>query len=136
MFNPPNAKTFFETVWEIVREIPAGAVSSYGQIASMIPPDEDMAPARMKRLAPRWVGTALRKTPRGESIPWHRVINSRGTISFPPDSPQADEQRRLLEAEGVEFDSRGKVDLRRFAWMGPEADFLRRRNLLPPRSLG
>lgn len=136
MFNPPNAKTFFETVWEIVREIPAGTVSSYGQIASMIPPDEDMAPARMKRLAPRWVGTALRKTPRGESIPWHRVINSRGTISFPPDSPQADEQRRLLEAEGVEFDSRGKVDLRRFAWMGPEADFLRRRNLLPPRSLG
>ena len=102
----------------------------------MIPPDEDMAPARMKRLAPRWVGTALRKTPRGKSIPWHRVINSRGTISFPPDSPQADEQRRLLEAEGVEFDSRGKVDLRRFAWMGPEADFLRRRNLLPPRSLG
>ncbi len=136
MFNPPNAKTFFETVWEIVREIPAGTVSSYGQIASMIPPDEDMAPARMKRLAPRWVGTALRKTPRGKSIPWHRVINSRGTISFPPDSPQADEQRRLLEAEGVEFDSRGKVDLRRFAWMGPEADFLRRRNLLPPRSLG
>ena len=136
MFNPPNAKTFFETVWEIVREIPAGAVSSYGQIASMIPPDEDMAPARMKRLAPRWVGTALRKTPRGKSIPWHRVINSRGTISFPPDSPQADEQRRLLEAEGVEFDSRGKVDLRRFAWMGPEADFLRRRRLLPPRSLG
>ena len=136
MFNPPNAKTFFETVWEIVREIPAGTVSSYGQIASMIPPDEDMAPARMKRLAPRWVGTALRKTPRGESIPWHRVINSRGTISFPPDSPQADEQRRLLEAEGVEFDSRGKVDLRRFAWMGPEADFLQRRKLLPPRSLG
>ncbi len=136
MFNPPNAKTFFETVWEIVREIPAGTVSSYGQIASMIPPDEDMAPERMKRLAPRWVGTALRKTPRGESIPWHRVINSRGTISFPPDSPQADEQRRLLEAEGVEFDSRGKVDLRRFAWMGPEADFLQRRDLLPPRSLG
>ncbi len=136
MFNPPNAKTFFETVWEIVREIPVGAVSSYGQIASMIPPDEDMTPARMKRLAPRWVGTALRKTPRGKSIPWHRVINSRGTISFPPYSPQADEQRRLLEAEGVEFDSRGKVDLRRFAWMGPEADFLRRRNLLSPRSLG
>ncbi len=136
MFNPPNAKTFFETVWEIVSEIPAGAVSSYGQIASMIPPDADMAPGRMQRLAPRWVGTALRKTPRGKSIPWHRVINSRGTISFPADSPQADEQRRLLEAEGVEFDSRGKVDLRRFAWMGPEADFLRRRNLLPPRSLG
>ena len=136
MFNPPKAETFFATVWEIVLEIPVGKVSSYGQIASMIPPDADMAPARMQRLAPRWVGTALRKTPRGKSIPWHRVINSRGLISFPAGSPQADEQRRLLEMEGVEFDSRGRVNLRRFAWQGPGADFLRRRMLLAPRSLG
>lgn len=135
MFNPPNAKTFFETVWEIVREIPAGRVSSYGQIASMIPPDSDMEPARMKRLAPRWVGTALRKTPRGKAIPWHRVINSRGAISFPAGSPPANEQRRLLEMEGVEFDSRGQVDLRRYAWKGPDETFLRRRRLLPPRPL-
>ena len=48
MFNPPNAKTFFETVWEIVLQIPPGAVSSYGQIASMIPPDADMEPERMR----------------------------------------------------------------------------------------
>ena len=136
MFNPPNARTFFETVWEIVLEIPAGAVSSYGQIASMIPPDSDMEPARMKRLAPRWVGTALRKTPRGKSIPWHRVINSRGEISFPAGSPQADQQRRLLEQEGVAFDRRGRVDLRRFAWAGPDEAFLRQRNLFPPRPLG
>jgi len=136
MFNPPNARTFFETVWEIVLEIPAGTVSSYGQIASMIPPDSDMEPAQMKRLAPRWVGTALRKTPRGKSIPWHRVINSRGEISFPAGSPQADQQRRLLEQEGVEFDRRGRVDLRRFAWTGPDEAFLRQRNLLPPRPLG
>lgn len=135
MFNPPNAKTFFETVWEIVREIPAGTVSSYGQIASMIPPDSDMEPASMKRLAPRWVGTALRKTPRGKAIPWHRVINSRGAISFAAGSPPADEQRRLLEMEGVEFDSRGRVDLRRYAWKGPDEAFLRRRRLLPPRPL-
>ncbi|MYD10111.1 MAG: cysteine methyltransferase [Chloroflexi bacterium] len=136
MFNPPNAKTFFETVWEIVLQIPPGAVSSYGQIASMIPPDADMEPERMRRLAPRWVGTALRKTPRGKSIPWHRVINSRGEISFPAGSPQADEQRRLLEQEGVEFDRRGRVDLRRFAWAGPDEAFLRRWDLLPPRALG
>ena len=135
MYNPPNAKTFFESVWEIVREIPAGRVSSYGQIASMIPPDANMPPARMRRLAPRWVGTALRKTPRGQSIPWQRVINSRGTISFPAGSPQAREQRCLLEMEGVEFDGRGKVDFGRFAWAGPGEDFLQGRNLLPPRPL-
>ena len=103
MFNPPNAKSFFATVWNIVLQIPPGKVSSYGQIASMIPADEDMEPARMRNLAPRWVGTALRKTPRGKSIPWHRVINSQGTISFPSGSPHADDQRRLLEQEAVTF---------------------------------
>ena len=135
MFNPPNAQSFFETVWDIVRQIPAGKVSSYGQIASMIPPDADTEPARMKRLAPRWVGTALRNTPRGKSIPWQRVINSGGTISFPAGSSQAEEQRRLLEMEGVCFDMRGKVDFARFAWKGPGEAYLRRRGLLPPRQL-
>ncbi len=135
MFNPPNAQSFFETVWRIVLQIPAGKVSSYGQIASMIPPDDDMEPARMTNLAPRWVGTALRKTPRGTSIPWQRVINSQGLISFPAGSPQAEEQQRLLTMEGVAFDSRGKVDFRLFAWHGPDDGFLQRNNLLPPRKL-
>ena len=135
MFNPPNAKSFFATVWDIVLQIPPGKVSSYGQIASMIPPDEDMEPARMRNLGPRWVGTALRKTPRGKSIPWHRVINSQGTISFPSGSPHADDQRRLLEEEGVVFDSRGKVNFRLYAWEGPDHDYLLRENLLPPKPL-
>lgn len=136
MFNPPNARRFFETVWDIVRLIPPGQVSSYGQIASMIPPDGDTDPVHMRNLAPRWVGTALRKTPRGRNIPWHRVINSQGGISFPAGSPQAEEQRRLLEMEGVQFDSRGRVDFRQVAWQGPDEGTLRRNNLLPPRPLG
>ena len=135
MFNPPNAMTFFQRVWDIVLQIPEGKVSSYGQIASMIPPDEEMEPAQLKRLAPRWVGTAMRKTPNGKSIPWHRVINSQGTISFPAGSAKADEQRRLLEMEGVDFDCRGKVDFAEVAWQGPDELFLRHSNLLPPRPL-
>ncbi len=135
MFNPPNAQSFFETVWDIVLQIPAGKVSSYGQIASMIPPDADMEPAQLRRLAPRWVGTAMRKTPRGKSIPWHRVINSQGTISFPAGSAQAEEQRRLLEMEGLRFDQGGKVDFARDGWRGPPDSYLRRRGLLPPRPL-
>ena len=135
MFNPPNAKSFFETVWDIVLQIPAGKVSSYGQIASMIPPDADMEPTQLRRLAPRWVGTALRKTPRGKSIPWHRVINSRGTISFPAGSAQAEEQQRLLESEGVGFDKSGKVNFASVGWQGPTEAYLRRKGLLPPRLL-
>lgn len=135
MFYPPDARSFFETVWHIVQQIPHGRVSSYGQIASMIPPGADVDPMRMKSLAPRWVGTAMRKTPKGRNIPWHRVINSQGGISFPAGSPQADEQRRLLEMEGLEFDSRGRVDFAQVAWAGPDEAFLRSNNLLPPRPL-
>lgn len=135
MFHPPNAQSFFETVWDITRQIPHGRVSSYGQIASMIPPDADTDPARMRRLAPRWVGTALRKTPRGKSIPWHRVINSQGSISFAAGSAQAEEQRQLLEMEGIRFDRRGRVDFARVAWQGPDEAYLRRKGLLPPRPL-
>ena len=135
MFNPPNPKTFFRLVWEIVEQIPAGKVSSYGQIASMIPPDHNVSPATMKKLAPRWVGTAMRKTPRGKDIPWHRVINSQGSISFPPGSPHADEQRRRLEFEGLRFDERGKVDFALVAWSGPDEAFLLVKGLLPPRPL-
>ncbi len=135
MFNPPDPQSFFETVWDIVLQIPPGKVSSYGQIASMIPPDADMPPALMKRLAARWVGTAMRKTPRGTSIPWHRVINSQGTISFPAGSAKAEEQRRLLEREGLCFDARGRVDFTRVAWRGPDEAYLRSKGLLPPRPL-
>ena len=136
MFNPPEPDYFFRTVWDIVQQIPSGKVSSYGQIASMIPPYADLDPVRMKSLAPRWVGTALRRTPRGKSIPWHRVINSQGAISLPAGSANAEEQRRRLEMEGLEFDRRGKVDFRKVGWQGPTDEYLQRNDLLPPRSLG
>ena len=135
MFYPPDARSFFEIVWDIVQQIPVGKVSSYGQIASMIPPGNDLEPVRMKSLAPRWVGTAMRKTPRGRDIPWHRVINSQGAISFPAGSPPADEQRRLLEMEDVQFDSRGRVDFSQVAWQGPDETYLLCNDLLPPRPL-
>ena len=120
MFYPPNAKSFFEKVWDIVLQIPAGRVSSYGQIASMIPPDESMEPSRMRSLAPRWVGTALRKTPRGKSIPWHRVINARGMVSIRSGNHMAHhDQEARLEREGIVFVN-GRVDLEIYRW---EADF-------------
>ena len=135
MFTPPNAPAFFALVWDITRQIPPGKVSSYGQIASMIAPDAGLDAAQLRRLGPRWVGTAMRKTPRGLAIPWHRVINSQGGISFPAGSPQAQEQRQRLEQEGLIFDAHGKVDLKRYAWAGPDESFLLSRNLLPPKRL-
>mgnify|MGYP003729355177 CR=1 FL=1 len=133
MYEPPDLTTYFATVWEIVRQIPEGRVSTYGQIASMIPSPEGIDPETDRRLSPRWVGSAMNACP--DDVPWQRVINSQGKISLPAGSSSADHQRALLAMEGVEFDEQGRVDFDRFGWDGPADDWLHERGLLPPRSL-
>ena len=49
-------------------------------------------------------------------VPWHRVINAKGTISFRGDTVRGEMQRERLEAEGISFDDRGRVDLKRLRW--------------------
>jgi methylated-DNA-protein-cysteine methyltransferase-like protein len=109
--SPPDPIIFNNQVWEIVRRIPAGKVATYGQIARMLPPPEGMEAKSYLSLGPRWVGSAMARCP--DDAPWQRVINSKGEIS---PRPGAEEQHRLLEEEGVEFDARGRVDLARFGW--------------------
>jgi methylated-DNA-protein-cysteine methyltransferase-like protein len=99
---------FFERVYEIVQMIPPGKVASYGQIAALLEHPR----------AARTVGWALHVIPDGSDIPWQRVVNSRGGTSTSTFSDPPDLQRQLLEAEGVEFDAHGCVDLRRFGWDG------------------
>jgi methylated-DNA-protein-cysteine methyltransferase-like protein len=133
MYQPPNPLSYFTIVWEIVRQIPEGRVSTYGQIASMIPPPEDVDPESYRRLAPRWVGSAMNACP--DDVPWQRVINSQGKVSLPAGSSSADHQRARLNMEGVEFDDKGRVDFDRHGWAGPDDEWLRMRGLLRPRSL-
>lgn len=128
LWTPPNQE-FFTTVWDIVRQIPVGKVSTYGQIASMIPPYEGTDPDAHQRLSPRWVGTAMRQVP-DDTVPWQRVINSQGKISLP--EPNGTKQRQLLETEGVIFNKSAKVDLSNFGWEGPNDAWLDEYNLLPP----
>lgn len=113
--SPPDPIIFNNQVWEIVRQVPPGKVTTYGQIARMIPPPEGVEAKNYLSLGPRWVGGAMAKCP--DDVPWQRVINSKGEISS---RPGADEQRHLLEEEGVEFDERGRVDLNRFGWDAAE----------------
>ena len=109
--SPPDPIIFNNQVWEVVRQIPAGKVATYGQISRMIPPPEGVAAKSYLSLGPRWVGGAMAACP--DDVPWQRVINSKGEIS---PSPGADEQRRLLEEEGVEFDVHDRVYLKVFGW--------------------
>lgn len=96
----------WSAVYEAARAIPKGAVATYGQLAT----------AAGMRGAARQVGWALNALDPGDSVPWHRVINARGEISARGEREIEDLQRALLEAEGVEFDDRGRIDLERFGW--------------------
>jgi methylated-DNA-protein-cysteine methyltransferase-like protein len=61
-------------------------------------------------------------------VPWQRVINAQGTISFVSRSQGAAIQRALLEDEGIVFDERGRVDLKVYGWAG--LDLAEREQLL------
>ena len=127
--SPPDPRAFNELVWEIVRQIPTGRVSTYGQIAAMIPTPAGLTLRDYEAMSPRWVGGAMAGCP--ADVPWQRVINSQGKISLRKGGGQ-EVQRELLEGEGVVFDERGRVDLAVYGWQGPPADWLRGHGLLQP----
>ena len=80
-------------IYAIVRRIPRGRVATYGQVATL---------AGLAGHA-RQVGYALSALPEASSVPWHRVVNARGEVSRRSEPGCDDEQRELLEAEGVVF---------------------------------
>ncbi len=133
----PNPQGYMEMVWEIVRQIPAGEVSTFGQIASMIPPPPGVDEYDYERLAPRYVGDAMNAVSwRDEAtVPWHRVINSKGGISLPPETTAAALQRARLRHEGsLEADAE-TVDLGRAGWEGPPLAWLNEHGLRAPKRL-
>ncbi|MBZ0303011.1 MAG: MGMT family protein [Anaerolineae bacterium] len=137
--------TYDRQVWEIVWQIPPGRVLTYGQIGAMIPPPEGIDIPSYERIAPRWVGYAMRRCMNDDtarppdadqpSIPWHRVINSQGKISLPVGSADAAQQQIRLEAEGIELDRQGRVNFQRYGWAGPDDDWLNARGLLRPHAM-
>lgn len=102
-----NVNTF-EKIYEVVKRIPKGKVATYGQVAALAG-------------NPHWsqvVGYALHVNPDNSSIPCHRVVNRFGKTAAAFAFGGADIQRQLLESEGVEFTSDGRVDMKRFLWQG------------------
>jgi methylated-DNA-protein-cysteine methyltransferase-like protein len=67
--------------------------------------------------AARRVSQAMRRAPKGMTLPWHRVVNAQGKISLPEDSSGFRRQKELLENEGIVF-LNGKIDLDRFGYQG------------------
>lgn len=105
-----QAPKFARAVYALVRRVPRGTVVTYGQVAAILGHPR----------AARAVGTALSNLPRPlvRVVPWQRVINAAGGISFRGDLHRPDMQRQLLEMEGVVLRN-GRIDLARYRWPGP-----------------
>ena len=95
----------YDRIYEVIRQIPLGKVSTYGQIARIV-----------GECTPRMVGYALAAIRPGSDVPWQRVINSQGKISLRNNGSESLEQRHLLETEGVFFNDKGIIDLEKFGW--------------------
>jgi methylated-DNA-protein-cysteine methyltransferase-like protein len=96
----------YARIYAIVRRIPRGRVATYGQVAAL---------AGLRGHA-RQVGYALHTLSGATNVPWHRVINARGEISHRSRFGGELRQRQMLEAEGVEFDWRGRIRMGRYRW--------------------
>ena len=97
---------FYDAVHSLVRDIPAGRVMTYGQIATILG-----APR-----AARAVGYALRALEEGTDVPWQRVINSKGGVSARGDNQRPSLQYELLAEEGVVFGMNDTCDLGLYRW--------------------
>jgi len=102
--NLANDKVYRERVYAVVRQIPAGKVMTYGQLAIVLG----------EGYTARTVGYVMHGS--DEGVPWQRVINSQGKCSTGRLTIPLNLQQELLEAEGVAFNANGKCDLREFQW--------------------
>lgn len=103
----PDFKSWALNVCQVIQGIPRGHVLTYGEVARLAGPGGSA----------RRVSMAMRYAPDGVKLPWHRVINSQGKISFPVDSPYYAEQKSKLKKEGVKFAGE-VIDLKRFGYQG------------------
>lgn len=110
----------YERIYAIVRQIPPGKVATYGQIAVMV----GSCTARM-------VGYAMAALRYDTDVPWQRVINRQGKISPRSSGVGGVYQCQLLEAEGVSFALKGRVDFVQNGWAGPDWEWLEANGFYP-----
>ncbi len=105
--SPHSHSSHYARIYKTIRKIPFGKVATYGQIAKL---------GGLPRQA-RLVGYALFASEEDSGLPWHRVVNAKGEISYSPARRSADRlQRILLKSEGIVFNERGRIDLARYLW--------------------
>ncbi len=98
-------ENFFEHVWELTRQIPAGRVTSYGAIAKALGTDN------LSRMVAKAMGACGNANP---PVPYYRVVSSDGRLSGDPAS--AGKRQAMLEAEGVGVKALKVLNFKQVCW--------------------
>jgi methylated-DNA-protein-cysteine methyltransferase related protein len=97
----------YQKIYDVVRKIPSGMVLTYGNVAEL---------AGLYGKA-RLVGYALFRVEIASDLPWQRVVNAKGEISYSIARCGGDYlQKTLLEQEGIEFKAGNRIDLKKYQW--------------------
>jgi len=104
---------FTAEVIRLIKSIPKGKLATYGQIAYLT----GLYPS-VRRVV--WI---LHSCSEKEGLPWHRVVNSKGTISLKPGKGY-EKQKAMLQKEGVIFDEKDRIDLDSYLWEPDEEDII------------
>lgn len=97
---------FFNRVYRLVSLIPAGQVATYGQIAALLGQPKSA----------KIVGWAMRSAPVTLNLPCHRVISKSGRLAPEYAFGGKENQRFLLESEGITFQADGSVNMANHFW--------------------
>lgn len=98
--------TFFEDVWEVVKQVPRGRVTTYGAIAQYLG----------TKLSARMVGWAMNRSHAIGNVPAQRVVNRNGILSGKAHFNPPERMQQLLEAEGVIVEDDKVVNFDRLFW--------------------
>ncbi len=98
--------SFFERVYEVVKQVPYGRVTSYGAIANFL---------GAKRSA-RMVGWAMNASHTIDDVPAHRVVNRMGLLTGKHHFEGTNLMQQLLESEGVKVKDNKVVDFEKLFW--------------------
>ena len=110
---PPAQRNFFADVYEVVRLIPAGRVSTYGAIAHYLGTKQGSRAVGYALNAANLDALTLR---REAPVPAHRVINRLGQLSGRHHFPTPTAMQERLEAEGVRVQDDTVTDFDRLFW--------------------
>jgi methylated-DNA-protein-cysteine methyltransferase-like protein len=97
---------FSKQVIAMIQKVPKGKVATYKQIAALAG----------KPHAVRAIAWILHSSSKAHKLPWQRILNAQGKISFPASSPLHKKQKSLLQKEGIRFSDNGRIDLAKYQW--------------------